>query len=132
MSILKLPAFVVLSWVLLCMPAVLAEPVEMTPEQARQVLDTLQEEEREEVVRALEAIASEAPTEQEAAPEESPLSAIVPLEQDGLVARTLDQVADWAEGLRAQLLRIGQALAELPAWFQATFLTEGGRLLLSQ
>lgn len=124
---------------LLCLPmtAVLAQPVDSTavsPDQARQVLETLQDEERrEEVVRTLEVLASEEVSEEAGSGvEESPLSTIVPLEEGGLIARTLDQVADWADGLRAQLLRISQALGELPAWFQATFLSEGGRLLALQ
>jgi len=137
----KLPGFVALLLALLfIMPAagVSAQSVERTevnPEQARQVLDTLQDDERrEEVLRTLEAIASETPVDDEpaAVEEESPLSTIVPLEAGGLVARTLDQVGDWADGLRAQLVRIAQALGELPNWFQASFFSEGGRLLLLQ
>ena len=136
----KLPGLVVLLLTLLFIPvagvfAQTGEQAELDPEQARQVLDTLQDEERrDEVVRALEVIASEAPAEDAPAvvEEESPLSAIVPLEEGGLVARTLDQVADWADGLRAQLLRIARALSELPDWFQATFLNEVGRMLALQ
>ena len=136
----KLPGFVVLLLALLFMPvtgvfAQTGEHAELDPAQARQVLDTLQDEERrDEVVRALEAIASEAPAEDAPAvvEEESPLSAIVPLEEGGLVARTLDQAADWASGLRAQLVRIARALGELPDWFQATFLNEVGRMLALQ
>lgn len=129
--------FPTLLMALLCMPAVLAQPVKasaVTQDQARQVLETLQDEERrEEVIRTLEVVASEEGSGQAAAEvEESPLSSIVPLEEGGLIARTLDQVADWAEGLRAQLVRIGQALGELPAWFEATFLSEGGRILALQ
>lgn len=129
--------FPALLMTLLCMPAALAQPVKasaVTQDQARQVLETLQDEERrEEVIRTLEVVASEEGSEQAAAEvEESPLSSIVPLEEGGLIARTLDQVADWAEGLRAQLVRIGQALGELPAWFEATFLSEGGRILALQ
>lgn len=134
-----LPRLLALTFALLLLPvttvgAQSVDKVELDPEQARQVLDTLQDEERiEDVVRALEVIASEEPVE-EVPPvvEESPLSTIVPLEEGGLVARTLDQVADWADGLRAQLVRIGLALGELPAWFQATFFNEVGRQLLWQ
>ena len=145
----KLPGFVTLLLALLFMPvaAVSAQTVdqtELSPTQARQVLDTLQDDERrDEVVRALEAIASEVPDdtpqpvepaddETSAVEEESPLSTIVPLEAGGLVARTLDQVGDWADGLRAQLVRIAQAAGELPYWFQTTFLNEVGRMLLLQ
>ncbi|TKA93662.1 mechanosensitive ion channel family protein [Halopseudomonas bauzanensis] len=135
----KLPGFVVLMLALLFMPvaavsAQTADQTELDPAQARQVLDTLQDDERRnEVVRALEVIASEAPADDEApAVEESPLSAIVPLEAGGLVARTMDQVGDWADGLHAQLVRIARALADLPAWFQATFLNEVGRMLALQ
>ena len=136
----KLPGFVALLLALLFLPAAVvsaqpAERAEVNPEQARQVLDTLQDDERrEEVLRTLEAIASEAPVDDEPAvvEEDSPLSTIVPLEAGGLVARTLDQVGDWADGLRAQLVRIAQALGELPSWFQAAFFSEGGRLLLLQ
>lgn len=126
--------FVALLLSLLLLPAAYAQSValdDVSPEQAREVLDTLQDEERrEEVVRTLEAIASEAPVEE--AVEESPLSAVVPLEEGGLVARTLDQVGDWADGWRLQLTRIAEALAELPDWFKATFLNELGRVLLLQ
>ena len=135
---LMLPRFTALLLALLFVPLAIAEPTassDVSPEQARQVLDTLQDEERrEEVVRTLEVLASEAAAEEPAAvvEEESPITAIVPLEEGGLIARTLDQVADWANGLRAQLVRIGGALGELPDWFQATFLNEMGRLLLLQ
>ncbi|WP_185266934.1 mechanosensitive ion channel domain-containing protein [Halopseudomonas xiamenensis] len=136
----KLPGFIALSLVLLFLPAALVsaqpgERTEVNPEQARQVLDTLQDDERrEEVLRTLEAIASEVPADDEApvVEDDSPLSTIVPLEAGGLVARTLDQVGDWADGLRAQLVRIAQALGELPSWFQAAFFNEGGRMLLLQ
>ena len=70
--------------------------------------------------------------ETEVVEEEAPLATIVPLEAGGLIARTLDQVSEWANGLQAQLLRIGQALAELPVWFETTFFNEQGRLLLLQ
>src|SRR5690606_7233222 len=121
-----LPRLLALTFALLLLPvttvgAQSVDKVELDPEQARQVLDTLQDEERiEDVVRALEVIASEEPVEEvpPVVEEESPLSTIVPLEEGGLVARTLDQVAEWADGLRAQLVRIGLALGELPAWFQ--------------
>lgn len=131
----RLPAFLFLLWTLLLAPAVLAQSdtAEVSPQQAREVLDTLQDDERrDEVVRTLEAIASEAPVEEQPVVEDSPLSTIVPLEEGGLIARTLDQVANWADGLRAQLVRIADALNELPDWFQATFLNELGRMLLMQ
>ena len=133
---LKTKHLLTLALLFLQVTAVWAQPVTsnpVSPDQARQVLETLQDEERrEEVVRTLEVIASEAPSEEAAAEEESPLSTIVPLEEGGLIARTLDQVADWADGLRAQLVRIGQALSELPAWFQQTILSETGRMLMLQ
>ena len=131
----RLPAFLFLLWTLLLAPAVLAQAdtAEVSPQQAREVLDTLQDDERrDEVVRTLEAIASETPVEEQPVVEDSPLSTIVPLEEGGLIARTLDQVANWADGLRAQLVRIADALNELPDWFQATFLNELGRMLLMQ
>src|SRR5690606_37645328 len=126
-----------LFWVLLVVPLPEAQSSvveEVTPEQAREVLDALQDDEsREEVLRALEERAAEEPAEEsEAVEEETPLSAIVPLEADGLIARTLDQVGDWAAGLRVQLMRVTQALGELPNWFQTTFFNEQGRLLLLQ
>lgn len=133
---LKTKHLITMALLLLQVTAVLAQPVTATavsPDQARQVLETLQDDERrEEVVRTLEVIASEVLSEDIAPEEESPLSAIVPLEEGGLIARTLDQVADWADGLHAQLVRIGEALAELPAWFQVTFLSEAGRMLMLQ
>ncbi|WP_193073834.1 mechanosensitive ion channel family protein [Pseudomonas sp. FME51] len=139
MLISKLPGFVVLMLALLFMPvaavsAQTADQTELDPAQARQVLDTLQDDERRnEVVRALEVIASEALADDEApAVEESPLSAIVPLEEGGLVARTMDQVGDWTDGLHAQLVRIARALADLPSWFHTTFLNEVGRMLALQ
>ena len=135
-SMLKTKFLMTLAVLFLQATTVLAQPVPSTavsPDQARQVLETLQDEERrEEVVRTLEVIASEELSGEPVAEEESPLSTIVPLEEGGLIARTLDQVADWADGLRAQLVRIGEALGELPAWFQATFLTEAGQLLALQ
>ncbi len=136
---LKSPAFVVLLWALLSLPMALArsvDPAEVSPEQARQTLDTLQDEaRRDEVVRTLEVIAGEAPADglaEQVVEEESPLGAIVPLEEGGLIARSLDLVGDWADGLRAQLMRIGQALDDLPDWFQNTFMAEGARLLWLQ
>ena len=134
MLISKLPGVVVLMLALLFMPvakvsAQTADQAELNPEQARHVLDTLQDDERrDEVLRALEVIASEAPVVEE----ESPLSVIVPLEADGLVVRTMDQIGDWAYGLHAQLIRLGRALADLPTWFQTTFLNEVGRMLVLQ
>ena len=122
---------------LLFMPAALAQTdglPDVSPEKAREVLETLQDEERrDEVVRVLEVMASETPAEEEApVVEESPLAAIVPLEEGGLVARTLDLVQEWAAGLRAQLLRLAEAAGELPVWFEAAFLTAEGRTLLWQ
>ncbi|SDR87179.1 Small-conductance mechanosensitive channel [Halopseudomonas litoralis] len=136
----KLPGFVVFLLALLFVPvaavsAQTADQTELDPAQARQVLDTLQDDERrDEVVRALEVIASEAPVDDEApaAEAETPLSTIVPLEADGLVARTLAQIGGWADGLRAQLKRIAQALGDLPHWFQTTFLNEVGHMLALQ
>ena len=133
---LKTKHLLTMALLFLQVTAVLAQPVTTTavsPDQARQVLETLQDKERrEEVVRTLEVIANEVSTEEGAPEEESPLSAIVPLEEGGLIARTLDQVANWADGLHAQLVRIGEAQSELPAWFQATFLDEEGRMLVLQ
>ena len=133
---LKITRLVTLVLLLMQVTAAWAQPAAATPvspDQARQVLEALQDEERrDEVVRTLEAIASEEVSEEAAPEEESPLSALVPLEEGGLVARTLDQVADLADGLRAQLMRIGEALGALPGWFQETFLSEAGRLLVLQ
>lgn len=129
-----------------------AETMDITPAQAREALEALEalhnDERRDEVVRTLEAIAGEtaneapaaieeqngveAPAESDLGEEETPLGTIVPLEADGLIARTLDQVSDWANELQDQLLRIGQALTQLPAWMEATFFHEQGRLLLWQ
>lgn len=135
---LKLPGLIVLLWVLSPVTSTLAQPsapAELNPEQARQMLDTLEDEQqRKELVRTLEVIARE-PSAQDAisvTEEESLLGTIVPLEEDGLVVRTLDQLADWAEGLRAQLVKIGRALGELPDWFQTTFLNDVGRMLALQ
>lgn len=130
--------FHVLIWMLLSATPALGQPSEtavITPHQAREALDTLQDPaRRDEVVRTLEILAteSEEPLDEEAPEEDSPLSAIVPLEEGGLIARTLDQVGDWAAGLQVQLMRVTQALGELPDWFQATFFNEQGRLLLLQ
>ncbi len=138
MFLKPISALLALFWILLVVPLVQAQSSvieEVTPEQAREVLDALQDDEsREEVLRALEERAAEEPAEESelAVEEEAPLSAIVPLEADGLIARTLDQVGDWAAGLRVQLMRVTQALGELPDWFQATFFNEQGRLLLLQ
>lgn len=128
---------VFLLWAVLCVPVAFGQTDVLpgvSPEQAREVLDTLQDaERRDEVVRVLEVIASEEPAEQELpAVEESPLANIVPLEEGGLVARTLDLVQEWAAGLRAQLLRISEAAGALPDWFEAAFLTAEGRTLLWQ
>ena len=134
-----LPAFSLLLIALLFTPAAFAQTAELTdvsPQQAREVLDSLQDEDRrEEVVRVLEAIASETPVEEEGdteVVEESPLATIVPLEEGGLIARTLDGVQGWADQMRSQLLRISEAAAELPAWFEESFLTADGRTLLWQ
>ncbi|WP_150305283.1 mechanosensitive ion channel family protein [Pseudomonas saliphila] len=112
----------------------------ITASEARHALDTLQDEtRREEVVRTLESIAAgaEAATgeddaEAETADEESPIANIVPLEEGGLIARTLEQVGQWADSLTEQLARLGNAITELPAWFEATFVSEVGRTLLLQ
>ena len=134
-----LPAFSLLLTALLFTPAAFAQTAELTdvsPQQARDVLDSLRDEDRrEEVVRVLEAIASETPVEEEGdteVVEESPLATIVPLEEGGLIARTLDGVQGWADQMRSQLLRISEAAAELPAWFEESFLTADGRTLLWQ
>lgn len=138
MFLKPISALLALFWILLVVPLVQAQSSvieEVTPEQAREVLDALQDDEsREEVLRALEERAAEESAEESevAVEEETPLSAIVPLEADGLIARTLDQVGDWAAGLRVQLMRVTQALGELPNWFQTTFFNEQGRLLLLQ
>lgn len=112
------------------------EHAHVSPGKAREVLDTLQNEDRrEEVVRVLEVIASETPAGEEGesgAVDESPLATIVPLEEDGLIARTLDVVQDWADRIQLQLLRITEAAAELPDWFEESFLTAEGRMLLWQ
>lgn len=137
---LNLFAQLALLSILVALPATaqLKEATSISPEQARQTLETLQDDElRGEVVRTLGVIASEVveesdPPAEPVAEEESPLPVLVPLEEGGLVARTLDQVEKWLAGLRAQLLRIGEALAAFPAWFQAVFLTAEGRLLLWQ
>ena len=122
---------VFLLWAVLCVPVAFGQtavPPDVSSEQAREVLDTLQDaERRDEVVRVLEEIAGEEP-----AVEESPLANIVPLEEGGLVARTLDLVQEWAAGLRAQLLRISEAAGALPDWFESAFLTAEGRTLLWQ
>ena len=128
---------VFLLWAVLCVPVAFGQttvPPDVSAEQAREVLDTLQDaERRDEVVRVLEVIASEAPAEHEMpAVEESPLAAMVPLEEGGLVARTLDLVQAWAAGLRVQLLRISEAVGALPDWFESVFLTAEGRALLGQ
>ncbi|QJD60874.1 mechanosensitive ion channel [Pseudomonas sp. gcc21] len=115
---------------------------EITAPEARRALQTLQDEtQREEVVRTLETIAAGADAGDEpageengegAAAEESPIAQIVPLEEGGLIARTLEQVGQWADSLAEQLARLGNALTELPAWFEATFVSEVGRALLAQ
>ena len=129
---------------------------EITASEARRTLDTLQDEtRREEVVRTLESIAAgsdagksaddavghvagegdRTPAEQDgeaATEEESPIANIVPLEEGGLIARTLDVVGEWADSLARLLVRLGDALTELPAWFEATFVSDVGRTLLTQ
>ncbi|WP_256669914.1 mechanosensitive ion channel family protein [Pseudomonas sp. OIL-1] len=125
-----------------------ADDGEITAPQARRALQTLQDEaQREEVVRTLETIAAGPdadsneetdgePADEEngqaAAAEESPIANIVPLEEGGLIARTLEQVGQWADSLAELLARLGNALTELPAWFEATFVSEVGRALLLQ
>lgn len=113
---------------------------EITASEARHALDTLQDEtRREEVVRTLETLAAGSDTttsdehaDAEPADEESPIAQIVPLEEGGLIARTLEQVGQWADSLTEQLARLGDAITELPAWFEATFVSEVGRTLLLQ
>ena len=134
--------------VLVLTPA-MAEPPSadgsISPEAARRSLSVLQDEtQRADVVEALEAIANEGPatdapdsttSHEEPETSEAPveeLQAIVPLEAGGLIARSLDQVARWADSMGAQLRQIQQAVSELPAWFQASFINEEGRTLAAK
>lgn len=143
---------------LLCFALTPASAVEQSlaaldPDEARRAVDLLQDEHRrDEAVLALKAIADVATSTSEpaagrdtaAAPEQSaaetpapePAPAepepppIVALEKDGLIARTLNEVGRWADGLGYQLGHLRQAGLELPAWYRASINTEAGRRLL--
>lgn len=125
----------------------------LSPDEARRAIAVLQDEQRrDEAVLVLQAIADVAPSasepatqqdadaapeqdtaetpEPEPAPAEPEPPAIVALEKDGLIARTLNEVGRWADGLGHQLGQLRQAGLELPAWSRASLNTEAGRLQL--
>ena len=114
----------------------------LSGEEARRVVEVLQDEERRaDVLATLRVIANEQ-TEPQAiseghaesnqapvAPEPEPEPVIVPLEEDGLIAQMLGQVARWAEGLGQQLEQVKDAALEFPAWFDSVFRTQTRRAL---
>lgn len=121
-----------------------AQTDEVSSADARRAAEVLQDEDRRaDVLATLKAIAdeptqaqvtnNEADAEAEAAPAETPVAAepepIVPLEEDGLIARMLRQVARWADGLGQQVGQVRDAALEFPAWFDSIFRTQAGRAL---
>jgi small-conductance mechanosensitive channel len=66
------------------------------------------------------------PATDAAAPSES----LVPLEANGLVARTLAEVGQWVDGLSGQLGQIKTAVRNLPAWSRASLGSAAGQQLL--
>ncbi|MHB0762916.1 mechanosensitive ion channel domain-containing protein [Stutzerimonas sp. NM35] len=139
----------------LCVPFIavllqLAGPVQaqsdssrVSPQDARRAAEVLQDEvRRADVLTTLRVIADDAAAvpaagdaEGEVAPAEAPLATepepvITPLEEGGLIARMLGQVARWADGLGQQVGQVRGALLELPAWFDSIFRSQAGRALL--
>lgn len=119
-------------------------PAEVSGEDARRAAEVLQDEERRaDVLATLKVmadeqtephVATEGNAEGNVAPVEAPVAAepepvITPLEEDGLIAQMLKQVARWAEGLGQQIDQVKNAALEFPAWFDSIFRTQAGRTL---
>ena len=59
-------------------------------------------------------------------------AATAPIEANGLIAQLLKQLAHWADGLSDQVVKLAQAVRELPAaltWLVQTFSSPGGQAL---
>jgi small-conductance mechanosensitive channel len=112
----------------------------ISPAEAQRAINVLQDSQRRaEVVATLKALADDdtAPAQSDAetpadaaaeapAPEPEP-AAIVPLEEDGLIARTIRQVGAWVDGLGRQVQQVRRAAQDLPEWWRASFDNETGR-----
>ncbi|WP_236614331.1 mechanosensitive ion channel family protein [Stutzerimonas azotifigens] len=111
-------------------------PEGISRQEARHAIEVLRDDARRaDVLAALEAIAAQPASSEPAQDAEPPSAAepepaIVPLEEDGLIARMLRQVGRWADGLGEQLQQVRSALLEFPAWFEAIFRSPAGRALL--
>lgn len=100
----------------------------------QRVIDLLQNDQRRaEVITALKAMAdpehpaSSAPETLDAPAVEEPPAALVPLEEDGLIARTLQQIGTWADGLAQQGRQVQHAARALPEGWHRAFGSEAGR-----
>lgn len=117
---------------------------EASRQDARRAAEVLQDEgRRADVLATLRVIANDqtvAPAvsgtaaDGDVAPAEAPVATepepvITPLEEGGLIAQMLGQVARWADGLGQQVGQVRDALLELPAWFNSIFKSQAGRAL---
>jgi len=137
-----------LFWILPCQAASAAGADEqITPDQAQRAVNVLQDDpQRAEAIRVLKAIAATAPGEpidadrppaetfEPAAEVPAPAddTALAPLQENGLTARTLDQIGLWLDGLGSQLGEARRSFTALPAQLQENLSTPPGRERLWQ
>jgi small-conductance mechanosensitive channel len=114
----------------------------ISPDAAQRAIALLEDEgRRAEVILALKAVSEAAPAADRSNPAPAPAlpaqaappapdPAIAPLEADGLIARTLQYIGGWVDGLGQQVVQLKQAASDLPAWSRASFDSAAGRRLL--
>ncbi|WP_462380213.1 mechanosensitive ion channel family protein [Pseudomonas sp. Marseille-QA0892] len=106
----------------------------VTDADVQRVIDLLQDDQRRaDVIAVLKALAdpehsaSSAAEASDAPAADEQTTALVPLEEDGLIARTLQQIGTWADGLAQQGRQLRQAAHALPEGWHRAFGSEAGR-----
>jgi len=103
--------------------AVANKPDALTPEQARQALDTLQDDgKRAQMIETLRAIANASPQTQAAPPAGEKQSAI-PLTQDSLGAQLLEMVSDQIGDISREVADVARSLTHFRAFYWWFFRT---------
>jgi small-conductance mechanosensitive channel len=112
-------------------PGSTAGSTAITPTEARKAIDVLQDDaQRAQALKTLKTIAGAAPASDGSAastaptaaavatpPAAAPAAAIVPLEANGLTARMMRSLEDWADNLGRQIKEFGQVVATIPSLF---------------